>query len=319
MASPGGYAERQDLNYLGDLYSATNTETPLLSMLGGLNGGGAKTCAGMYFACSQPYSLSSASQDVVSEDTAANTGATLSTVTRSQETNYIQIMHLGYGASYAKLSTYGEVGAISNVVADMSSKGNAITNEVAFQRTAKYEQLAINIEYSFLQGTGQAPSSSDTAGQTAGFSNVISTNTVAAGGADLSKALIDNLLRTMKGNGTRIKDGMIFVNAFNRQQISNIYAFAPQDRLIGGYTIQQIYTDFGILGVVYDPFMPTDEVYILDMATISTMICPVMGQLMIDEPIAKSTASERHQIYLQIGLDYGSELAHGSITGTSTS
>lgn len=319
MASPGGYAEREDLNYLGDLYSASITETPLLAMLGGLAGGGAKTCAGFYFATAQPYSLSSASQAVVSEDTAANTGVSPTTVTRSQETNYIQKMMRAYGASYAKKSTYGEIGAISNVVADSSSKGNVVTDEVAFQRTACYEQLAIDIEWSFMQGTGQAPATSATAGQTAGFDTLISTNAVAAGGADLSKPLIDNLLRTMKGNGSRIRNGVIFVNAFQKQQISDIYGYAPQDRIVGGVNIQQIYTDFGLLGIVYDPFVPTDTLFILDMAFVAMMICPVDGSVMIDEPKAKTTAADNHQVYVQCGLDFGSELCHGILNGLSTS
>ena len=318
MASPGGYAERQDLNYIGQLYLIGANQTPLLNMMGGLAGGGGKVCRGFYFACAQPWSLGSAAQTVVSEDTAAYTGPTLTTFTRGQDTNYIQIMHRGYGVSYAKQSTYGEVGAITNVSGD-SNAGNPVTNALDFQRMGAMRQLAIDIEYSFINGSGTAPTASNVASATIGLANAISTNTVASGGIDLSKALIDNLLRTMAGNGSQFVNPVIFCNAFQKQQISDIYAYTEQSRTVGGYNIQTVMTDFAEMGVVYDPFMPTDEIYIVDMSVMFPMYCPKDGQLFIDEPIAKSTASDRGQLYVQIGLDFGPEEFHGSITGLSTS
>jgi hypothetical protein len=227
-------------------------------------------------------------------------------------------MHRGYGASYAKQSTYAEVGAITNVAGNINP-GNPVTNEVAFQREAAMRQLAIDIEFSFLQGTGVQPTASDVASATNGFANIISTNTIAAGGADLSKALIDQLLRTMAGNGAIFNQVVAFCNAFQKQQISDIYAYAPQDRNVGGYDIQTIYTDFGEIGVVYDPFMLTDDLYFIEMSVVAPMYCPKDGMMMVDEPIAKSTASDRYQLYVQIGLDQGPEEYHGSITGLSTS
>jgi hypothetical protein len=318
MASPGGYTEREDLNYIGELYLIGANQTPLLSMMGGLAGGDAKTVRGFYFAVAQPWNLGSAAQTVVSEDTAANTGATPTTITRGQDTNYIQIMHRAYAASYAKKSTYGEVGAISTVSGDTAA-GNPVTDEVAFQRTGQLRQLAIDIEYSFFQGSAVAPATSATAGKTQGLQNAISTNTVAAGTTALTKSLINQLLRTMAGNGAQWIDIVIFCNAFQKQQLTDIYGYAPEDRNVGGVNIKQIETDFCMAGVVYAPQMPTDEIYIVDMSVMYPVYCPVDGMLMIDEPIAKTKAAETHQLYLQIGLDFGPEEYHGSITGLTTS
>lgn len=263
------------------------------------------------------WNLDAANQDTVSEDTAA-AGVTLRTYTRAQDTNTIQIMHEAYGASYAKQSTYGEVGAITNVSGD-STAGNPVTNEVAFQRTAALRQLAINIEFSFFQGSETTVTDSSTNTKTQGFANAISTNTIAAGGAALSKTLINNLLRTMAGNGAQFINPVIFCNAFQKQQLSDIYGYAPEDRNVGGVNIKTIETDFAQIGVVYAPQMLTDDFYIIDMAIVAPMYCPKDGMIMIDEPLAKIGAVDRNQLYLQIGLDFGAEEYHGSLTGLSTS
>lgn len=316
---PIKYAEMQGitLNYIGELYLVGANQTPLLSMMGGLAGGGGKTCRGFTFACAQPWNLDAANQDTVSEDTAA-AGPTLRTYTRGQDTNTIQIMHEAYGASYAKQSTYGEVGAITNVAGD-SAAGNPVTNEVAFQRTASLRQLAINIEFSFLQGSETTVTDSSTNTKTQGFANAIATNTIAAGGAALSKSLMNQLFRTMVAAGAPFINTVIFVNAFQKQQITDIYGYAPEDRNVGGMNIKQIETDFGMVGIVYDPFMLTDDLYAIEMSVIAPMYCPKDGMIMIDEPLAKTGALDSNQLYLQIGLDFGFEEAHGSLTGLSTS
>lgn len=317
MANHNAYAEREDLNYLGQLYLVGANQTPLLNMMGGLAGGGGKICKGFTFACAQPWGLDAANQDTVSEDTAA-AGVTLRTYTRGQDTNTIQIMHEAYGASYAKQSTTGEIGAITNV-AGSTDGGNPVTNEVNFQRTAALRQLAINIEFSFFQGSETTVTDSSTNTKTAGFANAITTNTTACGGATLSKALIQALLRDMVSNGAQFLNPVIFCNAFQKQKLSDIYGYAPEDRNVGGVNIKQIETDFAQIGVVWAPKMLTDDLYIIDMDVVAPMYCPKDKKMMIDEPLAKTGAAEKHQLYLQVGLDFGAEEYHGSLTGLATS
>jgi len=265
VGSPGGYAERQDLNYLGQLLLVGNTQTPALSMLGGMGNGVYKTVAGFTYPVAQPYSLNAASQDVVSEDDAAYTGATKVTYTRGQDTNYIQIHHKAYGASYAKLSAYGELGAVSNVV-DSVRSDNPVQNEVAFQRVAAMKQLANDLEFTIHQGTAVAPSAGNVASKTRGFLEAISTNAVAGGSAYLTKSMIDELLRTMADNGALFENMIMFANSFQKQKITSIYGYAPEDRNVGGVNIKQIETDFGIIGVVYSPKTLVSAVEFIDMS-----------------------------------------------------
>jgi len=50
------------------------------------------------------------------------------------------------------------------------------------------------------------------------------------------------------------------------------------------------------------------------------VFCPVPGKgLLFYDEVAKSGASNGGQLYGQIGLDYGAEEYHGTITGLATS
>ena len=282
-------------------------------MMGGLNGANAGITRGFLFPVAQPWALSSASQPAITEAASVSSN-TATTYTRSQDTNTVQIFQYTYEVSYAKQGTYGEISGIANAFGDQP-----VTDEVAFQRMAAMRQMAIDMEYTFLQGAYQAASDASTAAKSRGLKNAISTNAVAAGSVDLSKALMDEILRTMAGNGAQFENMVVMANAFHRQAISDIYGYAPTDRNIGGVSIKQIETDFAELGVVWAPQMPTDAVYIVDMSVVRPMFNPVKGQVIIDEQLAKTAASDKYQIYTHAGLDYGPEEYHGKITGLTTS
>ena len=124
----------------------------------------------------------------------------------------------------------------------------------------------------------------------------------------------------MAGNGAEFVEPVIFCNAFQKQKISDIYGYAPQDRNVGGYNINQIETDFAQLGIVWCPQMTTSTLLIADLAFCAPVFLPVPEKgVLFYEELSKTGASERGQVYGQIGLDYGPEEYHGKITGTATS
>lgn len=145
-------------------------------------------------------------------------------------------------------------------------------------------------------------------------------NTIAAAGAKLDKALIQQLLRSMATNGAVFNDMVLFVNAFNKQLISDIYGYAPQDRNVGGVNVQQIETDFARIGIVWDRFVPADKILLADMSVAAPVLqnVPDKGVLFYEE-LAKTGAAEKGQIYGEIGLAHGPAFMHGSITGLATS
>jgi hypothetical protein len=304
------YTDREDLNYLGQLYLIGANQTPFLNMMGGLGSG--ITSKSFLFPVAQPYSLASASQPAITEAASVSSN-TATTITRGQDTNTVQIFQETVEVSHAKQSTTGEFGGIQ-VIGDQP-----VQNEFEFQKQAQLRQIAIDLEFSMLQGTYAAATDASTAAKMRGLENAITTNTVAAGSVKLSKALVDSMLATMASSGAIFENVVLLCNAFQKQQISDIYGYAPEDRNVGGVNIKQIETDFGTIGIAFDPQMKTDEVYAVEMTVCRLTFVPVKNQVMVFEMLAQTAASEKGQWYMQIGLDYGPEEYHGSITGLATS
>ena len=279
-------------------------------MIGGLGGG--KVSQSFSFPLAQPYALSSASQNTQSEATAASAGIP-DTIVRAQDTNVCQIMKLDVAATYAKQSSIGEISGLS-IVGE-----NPVKDEFSFQKTAALRQMAINMEFSCLQGSYVAQSTSATNQTTRGIIEGTITNVVEAGSIDLSKALIQKLLADMAAAGSQFINPIIFVNAFQKQAISDIYGYAPEDRNVGGVNIKQIETDFCTLGVVYAPQMTTSVLQIADMSVIKPVYVPYEGQAISFTETAVTAAKKGGFWYSQFGLDYGAEEYHGKITGLTTS
>lgn len=306
-------------NYRGELFQSGKKKTPFFNLITEKS----MRTNSFLFPTSQTWTLSAASQPSIAEDDSVGT-LTPSTTTRTENTNTAQIFQYTVSVSLKKQSTFGFMSGIN------TNDPNPVANELDFQKMVQLEQCALDMEYSFLNGTYQAAANTATAAKTRGIISAISTNAVAASSASLSKGLIDELLRTMANSGAPWTDPVIFVNGFQKQAFSGLYAFAPQDRKIGGANIQLIETDFAELGIVYDPQVPTDTVLIADVAYCSPVFVPVMpmnggiidsmeGAEILWQPTAVTAASYGGFFYSQAGLAYGPETYHGKITGLATS
>jgi hypothetical protein len=308
------YTDRDDLNYLGKLYLIGANQTPFLNMIGGLNSG--KTSSSFNFPISQPWALRAADQSsaVMSEATSISTTTEI-TYTRAQEFNTCQIMKYPYGVSFAKQSTFGEISNVYKIAGE-----NPVVDELAFQKMAALRQMAIDIEFAFLQGAYVAQNDAATVAKTQGiYAACASNNEVDGSSAALSKAMIKELLLEMAANGAQFVNPVMFVNGYQKQAISDLFGYAPEDRLVGGVNVQQIYTDFAPIGVVYAPYMPTDGLLIADMSVVAPVFCPVNGQLILDQEVATTTAKRGGFLYTQVGLDYGPKEYHGIISSLKDS
>ena len=307
------YTDREDLNYLGQLYLIGANQTPFLNMIGGLTGGG-KTYPAFNFPIAQPWALRAADQaTAVKSEATSISDTTAITYARGQDYNTVQIMKYPYEVSFAKQSTFGEISGLA-----VAGQDQPVRDELAFQKSAALKQAAIDTEYSFLQGTYVAQSASDTVAKTRGIIAATTTNAVAAGSTALSKTHIEGLLQTMAANGAEFTNMVLFCNGFQKRALSALYGYAPESRSVGGVNITQIETDFAMLGVVWDPFMPTSTVLIADVSKCSPVFCPYEGQVIADIETAVTTAKKGGFLYMQIGLDYGPEEMHGKITGLTT-
>lgn len=307
------YTDREDLNYLGQLYLIGANQTPFLNMVGGLTGGG-KVSNSFNFPIAQPWSLRAADQaTAVKSEATSITDVTAITYTRAQDYNTCQIMKYPYEVSFAKQSTFGEISGLA-----IANGDQPVGDELAFQRAAALKQMAIDLEYSFLQGSYVAQNLASTVAKTRGIIEAVTTSTVAAGSVALSKALINALLLEMATNGAEWENMVLFCNGFQKQKLSDLYGYAPESRNVGGVNVNQIETDFCMLGVQYDPQMPTGTVLIADMAKVSPVFCPYNGQVIADIETAVTTAKKGGFLYSQVGLDYGAEEMHGTLTGLAT-
>jgi len=305
-------------NYTGELFLIGANQTPFLNMIGGLQGSMIRVVNDFQFSLAQPWALETAAQPAITE-TASMTAPNPWTYVRGQDVNTCQIFHQAVTVSYAKQSVGGQITADPTTGLVDRTEVQPVQNELDFQIAAHMRQISVNTEYTFLNGAYQQATSAAVAAKCRGIIAACSTNTVNASSAALSKLLVDQLLRTMAGNGAEFSNPVMFVNALNKQRISEIYGYAPQDRNVGGVNISQIETDFAMLGVVWAPYVPAATLLIADMAYCSPVFLPVPGKgVLFYEELSKTGAAEKGQIYGQIGLDYGAEEYHGTITSLAT-
>ena len=306
-------------NYAGELFTADPTQTPFLSMIGGLTGG--KQTDNSEFSTAVLYDFPEAAQPEISESASANAPAA-SHIARAQEKNVVQIHQEVIDLTYAKQSNSGRMSGISSA-GQLSSAGD----EKAWQIQQKLIKIARDVEYSFLCGKYQLADSADKANKTRGMLELCASgtgNSVDAGGDPLSKAMLDRLFREMADNGAYFGNMVLFCGAYQKQAITELYAkqFGANmhtTQKVGGMNITQIETDFFRMGVVWDRFMPDDSILIADVAHAAPVFQVVPGKgVLFEEPLAKTGASDRVQLYGQIGLAHGPAFLHGAVTGLKT-
>jgi len=303
-------------NYWGELFTADVRRFPFLSMIGGMTGG--LQTPNFEFATSSEYDFPAAAQPAITE-TGSLTAPTATEAVRAQVKNVTQIFQQAVNLSYVKLSNGGRLSGINT-----AGEANSVADENAWQINYNLQIIARNIEYVNFNGAYQIATSAAVANKTRGMlaACALSGGTVvAAGGATLDKTLMDSLLQAMFAAGAEFAVPVIWVNGFQKQKISDIYGYAPTDRVIGGVNIKQIETDFGTIGIAdAHRFVPTSAVLLADMAVIKPVTQPVPGKgNFFLEALAKTGASENSQLFGQYGLDHGPAFAHGAITGLATS
>ena len=299
-------------NYAGELFTADPTQTPLLSMIGGLTGG--KQTKNFEFPTAVLFDYPDAKQPEITEEASAK-APTASAIARKQESNVIQIHQEVIDLTYFKQSNSGRFSGING-----SNQTNPI-DEKALQIQQKLIKIARDVEFSFINGKYQKATAANVANKTRGMLELAATvSTVDASSGKLTTNMIKALMLEMADNGAYFNNMVLFAGAKQKQKITDLYEKqlgynqgAPRN--IGGMNITEIDTDFCKLGIVWDRFMPDDSILIADVAHIAPMFQEVEGKgVLFEEELAKIGASDRIQIYGQIGLAHGPAFLHGSIT-----
>lgn len=150
------------------------------------------------------------------------------------------------------------------------------------------------------------------------------------GGADvyaavqLTEAHVLDLLQLVWDNGgIRTQDTATLVsNSTLKRRLTDIFItgknYQEVSRNVGGVDLQTFETDFGRLNIMLNRYMPSGALQVASLEQCAPRFLEIPNKgFLFEEPIGKAGAADKTQIYGEIGLEYGNELAHGKILGVS--
>lgn len=379
-------------NYHGELIALTPVDTPLLSLAGGLGGGGQTQDTEFEWST---YDLRD--PDMRPRLEGADAPSSEERV-RAGKSNIVQIFHEAVGTTYTKQAAVERYAA--NSLNTGSSGSNVVRNEHAWQIEQSLIQIARDVNYTFWHSTYNKPVDNTTARRTRGLLEAIQTNRVAVDEVSATAATDtvtaashgltdgDAVVFTSVGASTTLRvdrayyvvssasgtfkvattpggsavtigtanvkyvaggnaavdadtfnewmqgiwdnggisgqeTSTLFVPSRQKRAITAAYAdkYGKADMMMGsrtvaGLNVQTIETDFGRLNLVLERALPPDMVALVDLAEVDPVFLSIPGKgVLFEEELAKTGATDKTQIYGELGLKYGNELRHGVIRG----
>jgi hypothetical protein len=304
-------------NFVGELFSLVPAQTPVLSMSGGLTGGKSVMTKEFTWQVEDNVAAAVNKSRIEGDDPVPNE------IIRQEVKNVVEIHQEGVNISYTKqaaISQLGAGGGVPTITPAPILGTQPVSGEIPHQLALKINQIARDVELSFLSGVYAYPNDNLTVRATRGVLTAIDTHST-----PFATSLRDSLNTMLIGmyenefNVAPLIQPVIFVNGTVKTQLSNEYSnnlgLADRSRTIGGVNVETLVTDFGTFGVVLDRYMPVDELALLDMSVLEPCFLPIPGKgHFFTEPLAKTGAYDLFQIYGEIGLEYGPEQFHGKIT-----
>ena len=303
------------LNYSGMLFNRGNTRTPLSSIIGSR----AKTTNHVEFVIGQEFTGGGAGEQPDISEGASLTAPEASVATRTQNTNVTQIFMEAVGISYAKQSNMGTISGL-NVA---NQQANPI-NELDFQVAVKMQKIARDIEYTFINGTYNKALSDSTANKTRGLVSAITSNVTSMGNKPLGLWGIADMLRKVYDSNAPIQNLVLWCDAItmfqiNADAVNNGLTVVPASRDINGIALSSVVTPLGVVYLYLGECLPAGTALLLNLDVIAPVhqSVPGKGNFFL-EPLAKTGAGEKYQLFGQMGLDHGPEWYHGKFTGIAT-
>lgn len=127
--------------------------------------------------------------------------------------------------------------------------------------------------------------------------------------------------QVFQSGGLGDETASIVVGARQKRNLSTAYAkafgqYQEESRNVGGVNMQTIMSDFGTFNVLLDRWVPDDAFIVSTLSQLKPVFLNVPGKgHFFSEPLAKIGASDREQLYGEVGLEWGNERAHGIIRG----
>lgn len=373
-------------NYHGELFGLTPTETPLLSLSGGV-GGGKQTDSPVF-----EWQTEDLRDPAVRARLEGADAPTAESRVRANVENVAQIFQEAVNTSYTKLAATGQY-ANGN-----GGEANPVQNEHSHQVELALKTIARDVNFSMWHGVKNKPSDNTTARQMGGLLSVVTSNrsgtestgsaatdtitvthalsvgdkvvfsdvgvataitkgvtyyvqsvstTVSfkvaatsggsaitigtatvkfyAGKTTLTVDGLETLMQSVFDNGGITDQAAATLFCSSRQKRALTAAYAAEygkadpfnmSRTVAGLNLQTIETNFGSLNVVVDRALPADTLAIVSLEQIDPVLLAIPGKgVLFEEELAKTGASEKTQIYGEIGLKYGNQAAHGIFRG----
>lgn len=186
-------------NYVGPLFGLTPEDTPLLSAIGGLTGGGQTT--GVEFEW-QTYDLRDPGQRTKVEGATAPTAENRS---RDKVRNVVQIHQEKVSVSYTKQAAFGQHATPSADPYRSAPGSNPVTNEMDWQVEQALKSIALDVNWSFINGQYANPTSNATARKTRGLLQAITTNKVSKATSTVTG--LSSATDTITETATALADG----------------------------------------------------------------------------------------------------------------
>jgi hypothetical protein len=145
--------------------------------------------------------------------------------------------------------------------------------------------------------------------------------------AAITKASINSLLQSAYINGGLMDSATatLLIPPQQKSLLSDLYingtgsgSRQETSRTVGGVNVSTIISDFGTLNVMLDRHMPSNTIAVVSLEQCSPVYLEIPGKgHFFAEPLARTGAKDRVQLYGEVGLAYGDERTHAKMTGLS--
>jgi hypothetical protein len=202
-----------------------------------------------------------------------------------------------------------------------NAHGLANGDQVVFSSVGTATPLATATVYYVVSSSTNTFSVSTTYGGTAVNITADGTVTVAKRSA-LSLTILNRLMQSVYDSGGIMESGTatLIVGSSQKRQITAAYTAAGYvtkelQANLGGVTVDRIQTDFGVLNLMLNRHMPSDQLVVASLEQCKPVYLETPGKgHFFSEPLAKTGSRDRVQIYGEVGLAYGNQAAHGKLT-----
>ncbi len=303
------------LNYSGMLFNKGNTRTPLSSIIGSR----AKTTNHVEFVTGQEYTAGGDGEQPEISESDSLTAPDATVTTREQKTNVTQIFHESVGISYGKQSNMGTLNGIN-----IENQQANPMRELDFQVAAKIQKVSRDIEYTFINGVYKKAGSDSEANKTRGLVTAVETNVIDKASGALGLWDVADMMKKVYEANAPTDSLCLWCDTttmfqLNADAAQNGLTVVPESREVNGIKLSSLLTPIGVVYLYLGECLPAGTALLLNLDVISPVYQPVPGKgNFFLEPLAKTGAGEKYQLFGQIGLDHGPEWYHGKFTNIST-